>query len=337
MRQRDVSLDIIRVVACVIVVAMHSPMPSDNANGVFLVALSYFTAPCIGLFLMVSGALLLPVKEEYPTFLKKRFGKILWPTLLWTLIYIALNIYKAPESVNIITTLMSIPFSAQGHGVLWFMYTLAGLYLLAPILSGWLQYAGKKDIQIVLSLWCVTLCYPIFEQWLMINESVTGILYYFGGYAGYFLLGYYLKKYPDSLSLPGSAIIAGLGVAILLFTKRYEIEIDFYRMFWYLSIFVVALSVTIWKSVVAMVKRVKIKETKLIARLSNLSFGIYLCHILIMREMIWNINWINSMTNYALQSALIFILTFVISAILCELLSRLPFAQTLIGYRYSRK
>ena len=71
MRQRDLSLDIIRVVACVFVVAMHSPMPSDNANGVFLVALSYFTAPCIGLFFMVSGALLLPVKEEYPTFLKK--------------------------------------------------------------------------------------------------------------------------------------------------------------------------------------------------------------------------------------------------------------------------
>lgn len=72
MRQRDVSLDIIRIVACVFVVAMHSPMPSDNANGVFLVALSYFIAPCIGLFFMVSGALLLPVKEEYPTFLKKK-------------------------------------------------------------------------------------------------------------------------------------------------------------------------------------------------------------------------------------------------------------------------
>ena len=84
------------------------------------------------------------------------------------------------------------------------------------------------------------------------------------------------KRYPDSLSLPGSAIIAGLGVVILLFSKHYEIEIDFYRMFWYLSIFVVALSVTIWKSVVAIVKRVKIKETKLIARLSNLSFGILL-------------------------------------------------------------
>ena len=322
--------------ACIFVVAMHSPMPSDNANGVFLAALSYFTAPCIGLFFMVSGALLLPVKEEYSQFLKKRFGKIIWPTLIWTLVYIVLRIYKNPSGIDIAETMASIPFSAQGHGILWFMYTLAGLYLLAPILSGWVQHACKKDLQIVLTLWGITLCYPILEQWVRIEEGPTGILYYFGGYAGYFLLGYYLKKYPDSLSLTISAFIAGLGVMVLLLTKYFEIEIDFYRMFWYLSIFIVSLCVTIWKSVTALVKLSKLKETQPIVRISNLSFGIYLCHILIMKEMVWNINWIGSMTNYVLQSVVIFVITIVLSTLLCELLSKLPFAQNLIGYRYSR-
>lgn len=60
MKERDLSLDIIRIIACVMVVIMHSPMPSSRANGLFLSSLSYFTAPCIGLFFMVSGALLLP-------------------------------------------------------------------------------------------------------------------------------------------------------------------------------------------------------------------------------------------------------------------------------------
>lgn len=336
MRQREVSLDIIRIMACIFVVAMHSPMPSDNANGVFLTALSYFTAPCIGLFFMVSGALLLPVKEEYSPFLKKRFGKIIWPTLIWTLVYIVLNIYKNPFSINIIETIISIPFSAQGHGVLWFMYTLAGLYLLAPILSGWLRHACKKDLQVALTLWGITLCYPILEQWVIIEKGSTGILYYFGGYAGYFLLGYYLKKYPDSLSIPISAFIAGLGVLVLFLTKYFNIEIDFYYLFWYLSIFIVALCVTIWKSVTFLVRQFKLKETRPIVGLSNLSFGIYLCHILIMRDFVWNINWIGSMTNYVLQSVVIFVLTIVLSTFLCEVLSKLPFAQTLIGYRCSR-
>lgn len=60
MKQRDFSLDMLRIVACVMVVLMHSPIPSDSANGMILSSLSYFTAPCIGLFFMVSGALILP-------------------------------------------------------------------------------------------------------------------------------------------------------------------------------------------------------------------------------------------------------------------------------------
>ena len=59
-----------------------------------------------------------------------------------------------------VTDLFSIPFTAQGHGILWFMYTLAGLYLLVPIVSPWLRNASKHEIEIYLALWLVTLLYP---------------------------------------------------------------------------------------------------------------------------------------------------------------------------------
>ncbi len=158
MKQRDISFDIIRILACFMVVLMHSPLPSADANGPFLVALSYFTAPCIGLFFMVSGALLLPVKTDYFTFLRRRFGKIAVPTVLWSLIYIALRLFYSKSEINVLQSVGSIPFSAQGEGVLWFIYTLCGLYLLAPILSGWLDRATKREIQFALTLWGVTLC-----------------------------------------------------------------------------------------------------------------------------------------------------------------------------------
>lgn len=67
MKQRDLSLDIIRLLACAMVVVMHSPIPTDSANGIILSTISYLTTPCIGLFFMVSGALLLP-----PPFLKAK-------------------------------------------------------------------------------------------------------------------------------------------------------------------------------------------------------------------------------------------------------------------------
>ena len=63
MRQRDTSLDLIRIIACTMVVLMHSR--TENANGLLLSSLSYFTAPCIGLFFMVSGVLLLPPPKKH--------------------------------------------------------------------------------------------------------------------------------------------------------------------------------------------------------------------------------------------------------------------------------
>lgn len=56
--RRDSSLDVIRILACVMVVLIHSPLPESNAdNSLLLVLVSYLAAPCIGLFFMVSGAL----------------------------------------------------------------------------------------------------------------------------------------------------------------------------------------------------------------------------------------------------------------------------------------
>lgn len=179
MKQRDHSLDIIRITACLLVVLMHSPMPSDNASGPFLSVLSYLTAPCIGLFFMLSGALLLPVKDDYRTFLSRRLSKIVVPTLAWTVIYLCLNVYCNESEINIFQSVLSVPFSAQGHGILWFMYTLIGLYLLAPILSAWVNVAKDSEIRFVLTLWAVSLCYPLIESYIQITTGTTSILYYF--------------------------------------------------------------------------------------------------------------------------------------------------------------
>lgn len=169
-------------------------MPSANANGPFLAMLIYFTAPCIGLFFMVSGALLMPVKMDYFTFLKRRLAKVVIPTLVWTAIYLGLNIYYSQFEINILHSIASIPFTPQGNGVLWFMYTLIGLYLLAPILSNLVATATDKELKFVLLLWAITLCYPLLKYGADLNPSTSGIRYCFTGYAGYFLLGYALKS-----------------------------------------------------------------------------------------------------------------------------------------------
>ena len=334
---RDISLDLIRVIACVMVVAMHSPMPTEHASGPFLCALSYFCAPCIGLFFMVSGALLIPIKNDYFTFLRKRFGKIIIPTIVWSVIYILLKIYNSESQINIARTFASIPFSAQGNGVLWFMYTLAGLYLLAPILSAWLEKVQKREIQLILLLWTLTLCYPILEFWISVNTSNTGILYYFTGYSGYFLLGYYMKRYPRSISIITLLIISTLGVMLLGLLNYYDVNFDFYRLFWYLSIFVASLCCVIWKGVLWLCMKPKIIKLlrscfSILCISSNLTFGVYLIHILIMRDFLWRCEWVLHIKNYPLQCGIITTVTLILSFVMYLLISRIPKSEWIIGY-----
>lgn len=96
MKQRTLYLDIIRVVACLMVIVMHAPISGDGAmtHGPFLVFTSYLTAPCVPLFFMVSGALLLPCREGITAraYLAKRIGKIVGPTVCFSSFYIVLNI-----------------------------------------------------------------------------------------------------------------------------------------------------------------------------------------------------------------------------------------------------
>lgn len=323
MKKRDLSLDIIRILACCMVVFMHSPIPSTNAPGPFLTALSYITAPCIGLFFMVSGALLLPVKIDYFSFLKQRLSKIILPTLAWTAIYLTLKIYYSESEINVMQSILSIPFTAQGHGVLWFMYTLTGLYLIAPILSAWLEKASTNEIQFILMLWCITLCYPIIENYLSIETGTTGILYYFTGYAGYFILGYYLKHRTPKIPIIIPLAIAIVGFGLILILKRYNISFDFYSLFGYTSIFIVALCYLIWRTIVCLVHMPSPNKTpsgeggitRFINRLSSITFGIYLTHILIMRYWLWKTEWIQQISNYQLQTLVIALLTLSLSAI----------------------
>lgn len=246
MKERELTLDVLRIFACLLVITMHAPMASVHINIPFFVMLSYAATPCIGLFFMLSGALLLPVKVDYLTFLKHRLSKVAIPTLVWTGIYLALDIYHRSSEINILQIVASVPFSAQGNGVLWFMYTLTGLYFLAPILSSWIQSATDKELKFVLLLWSVTLFFPLLSLVLDINTSTTGILYYFSGYGGYFLLGYALKSGRIRLQLPITLLVGISGGVIHLILEHFAVEHKFTYVFWYESIFVAGLCCAYW-------------------------------------------------------------------------------------------
>jgi surface polysaccharide O-acyltransferase-like enzyme len=317
---------------------MHSPHPDAGISGMVLSPLSFLTAAGIGLFFMVSGALLLPVKIETGDFLKKRIGKIIGPLLFWTLFYMVVGLLTGRiQSAELPKSLLSIPFSTQGHGVLWFMYTLAGLYLLAPILSPFLERASERELRFYLLLWAVALCFPILALFLDVNRSTTGMLYYFTGYVGYFVLGYYLHAYKPRVKT--IFMIAMIIVPLVFFAihRYYSLDGDFFDVFGYLSITIVVMSFAWFIGIRSMIEQLRLGGAKLLTELSNACFGIYLVHIFIMRNILWHSDFIVHAFGGIGQIVMTWMSTFAISFALTYLISYLPYAEYIVGYKHKKQ
>lgn len=336
-RERVLWLDAVKVLACLMVVLMHSPMPSDLHNGLFLSIISYSTSPCIGLFFMVSGALLLPVKENSLKFLTRRLGKIVVPTVMWSIVYLVVAILEH-EEIAVGRALISIPFSSSIEGVLWFMYTLIGLYLVAPIISPWLERLTEREATFYLALAALTFCLPYVALVSDVNTSQTGIFYYLSGYVVYFYLGWYMIRFPHRLSLRWLVPMALVALALPVLVKLAGWVVDFYSLFWYLSLPVMVLCAFIFR-LFSMIQNtcllnvVCVGARNLLIEVSNLSFGIYLIHILVMRHVLWCMSIIQNISNPIMQTLVVFTFTIVVSIITCMLVSRMPWAQYIIGYR----
>lgn len=189
-------------------------MASTNpeSDSFFMFGLSFIGSPSSELFLALSGTVLLPVKTGFRPFYKRRFTKLLPPLVIWSILGVLLytQTHDMPWS-DAWTTIARIPLQPT-IGVYWFVYMIAGLYLFAPFISPWLHKATKRQIELFLAFWLVNMVFP-WIVWLIPelfkhgsvefieNGNYYWTLCYFGGFLGYWILGYYLKRYPIKIGL----------------------------------------------------------------------------------------------------------------------------------------
>lgn len=317
---RSIHYDILRIIACLMVIMTHSPIPHEGWYGPLLSGLSYLCNPCIGLFFMISGALLLNKHYKEPfvlsDFLKKRLSRILFPTLFWFAVGYCLT---------------SLGIKNSERAILWFMYVLAGLYLLTPILLRWLNHAKRREVEFYLLLWGVSLCYPLLNSFIHISVSTKSWIYYFYGYAGYYVLGYYLSKY--ELNKP---ILIGFILSFLFFSIAHPLivlveglDVNFYSVFYYLSISI-ALQCVAWWLLIKYTSSFFEAGRRPIENISKMSFGIYLIHVLVLRNFLWKLSWIQSLSGIT-QILICTVLTFLLSYLFCWILSIFRFGKYIIG------
>lgn len=325
-QSRILYFDLIRILSCIMIVFMHAQKDGVGTPGWLLAGSGYIEAAGIGLFFMISGALVLNSRIEDESsvapFLWHRMKRVCVPLFFWYLIY---------------TFTQRIDFEYTGRGVLWFLWTIGGLYILSPILIRWLRHAGDKEVLFYIGVWCISLLFPVANLLIPLLTTDTSWVYYFHGYVGYYVLGYYLAHRMKQLSRLHYSILGIVFFIISLCAPLVilfmDIEIDFFQFFWYLSLPVV-LQCVVWflciqrkePSLQAMPMKVK----SVIRWISAQTFGIYLMHILIMRGWLWKTELIQSLhsVNHMVVCAVV---TFCIAMVLTDLIRRIPYLRMIVG------
>ena len=216
MNKRIVFIDYIRVIACFLVMLVHSSenfycwsadtaMLANESNrlwvAIFDGALGRISVP---LFMVVSAFLLVPVKAGtmMGDFYKRRFKRILPPMMVFMLLYCFLPLlWGGLTTEQAWHDFTHLPFTFPSHaGHLWFMYPLISLYLIIPVVSPWLEKASAKDERLFLTFFAVSTLAPWLTRFVSADLWGTcfwnpyfGMLYYCSGYLGYLVMAHYIR------------------------------------------------------------------------------------------------------------------------------------------------
>lgn len=311
------AIAILGVILCHVVdTAMAFPPKSDIVSFTFWTEIfKTLSRPSVALFVLITGFLLLPVNTDSISFYRKRLTRIIYPFIIWSVIYnllpwvlsflhddlsvvkIVFPYYENqnPSLSDSLMGIATIPFTFNILTYpLWYVYMLVGLYFMMPIISPWIKKASEKEYKIVLILWIISLFIPYVHTFCIpyifgeAEWNEFGMLYYFSGFSGYLLAGSIIKtseKIPLKtklwLSLPLFCIATwGTYEGYHFMMSNPEVTPEGMELFFmFCTPNVMAMTFAIF----AMASRVHVASEKMIRILKTLSacgFGIYMVHYL---------------------------------------------------------
>jgi surface polysaccharide O-acyltransferase-like enzyme len=294
---------------------------------------------CVPLLFMVSGALLLPRQESIPDFYRKRFQKVIFPFLFWSVLYLISKENGFPGMSlpvvvkGIIMTILSRP--AEYH--LWFMYELFGIYLLTPVFRLLVASTQEDHLWYFMGIWFVFGPLQRLLEFLF-NFQFIFDLGYLTGYIGYFMLGYLLARITYKkwmLWTAGFVYLAAAfftGYITLYYTQIAGKLVDYFQ--YLLGINIVFLSVPAFILLKAAGDSIfsvpRPRLAKFAVGLTSASFGMYLVHVFVL-------NYLRTISISPIDGPSIYmvpvttILVFIISWIIIAILQKIPIIRSLVA------
>lgn len=267
-------IDTLRVIACMMVVIIHVTsdyiyMGKSDAGASLNVSLvlNTMSRSCIGLFLMISGALVL--KKSAPLFkIVKQSLRYLYLYLLWSAFYsIVTVVHTGDYSIK-----SCVETFLRGKYHLWYLLLISFIYAIIPLFKS-VDVKSLKWVSFVCILLGVVVPSLNVGNWDLMNNSICSPVL---AYIGYFILGYLLGRSGGSgwylIPLVVLLVIhSDMSIKSYMSSGEFSVYLsDYNNMIVFLEVVCVFLTV---KGIVS-------KGCKFIEVISSASFGIYLIHVL---------------------------------------------------------
>lgn len=336
MKERIFFYDFLRVVACLMIVIVHSPASKTPYiyNNYFAI-ITYTMMAGVALFFMLSGALLLPSQLSPKDFFKRRLSKVVGPIVFWTVVYAIYQYFVDGVSLKQLgLEILGMPFSNQGASELWFMYTLLGLYVITPVVSSFIMKAKREDMELYLLIWGFSLFIPYLK--LVWCVPASGIFTYVSGYVGFFFLGSYLHRfYNDSIFFRHANFVIVISVLLwvlpMIVIKYFDVNGG--ELMDVCAFPLAALTVAIY----LIVKKLNVERCdktslfyKGVVSISTLSFGIYLSHAYLCKRFLHNWDWM--MEQHIIVELIVSVsISFLVAWLFAWLISKLKWSKYIIG------
>lgn len=344
-KERQICFDVLKIIATFAVVMLHV-----SAQHWFYVKLKTpewrafnlydgsvrFPVP---LFVMISGALFLSGDRPIGKIYGKYVLRIVTAFLFWSVLYAAISLYRGTPLVD------AIKEAIKGHYHLWYLYMIAGLYMIIPFLRSIVENRKLLHYFLILSF-LVGIVVPqtiaildVFRpNSAAFMQSVWDQTYLYlpFGYSFYFVLGYWLDRIEIAKSkviLAAVLVIAGTSVTVFL-TQW----INYYMLGFNLQHKIVLFYQNETINVAATAgglfvlgKRLfrgpySARAQRIITLLSKATFGVYLVHpILIDAVKGFGLDTITF--NPYLSVPVITILVFLLSFLVSLILNQIPFVK----------
>ena len=288
---------------------------------------------CVPIFVMLSGALLIPKVESIFVFFYKRLNRILLPFAFWSSIYIGYELFhKLSEgNITLIATvkLIFIRISLGASYHLWYIYMIIGLYLFMPIIGKWARNSNSREILYFLLIWFTILFIePFYPKFINIMELKS-----FTGFIGYLVLGYYLSSFVGKSKKVNiiSLLLILLGLAITIFgTYLISVHKNIYifsnTFYQYLSPNIVIMSIGLF----LIIKNNFEHQSFIITSIAKYSFGIYLAHVFVLIALT-KVGITGNLWNPILGIPFTTILCLFLSCGIVYLISKMPFGIYISG------